>query len=100
MGSISSTSVPSQKFEVLIEYSQTPRPGYFDGTPKLKVSYFRQGQTAPILVREHPNLPVGMAPIIQRQGLISQEGNMTGREFKVINCDAYIGCFDKPSATK
>ncbi len=93
---INSLHIPSQKFEMTVDFTETWQPFPSKWIPKLKISYFRYGENTPFS-GELVDMVEGMRPIRQTQGLIGQIGAMAGRKFETINCEPAQPCVGKSS---
>jgi hypothetical protein len=89
LGTLYASAAPQRKFEVKVETAQQYTVINATTTPRIRVTLFRPYPLSPIV--RQTDLPPGMFPVRQRQGLLDQ-GNVTqNSQFTVAHCDV-AGC--------
>jgi hypothetical protein len=89
LGTVAASSALQRKFEVKVETAQQYTIVNATTTPRIRVTYFRPYPLSPVV--RQTNLPLGMFPVRQRQGLLNQVNVTQNSNFIVKHCDVN-GC--------
>jgi hypothetical protein len=89
LGTVYASSAPQRKFEVKVETAQQYTILNATTTPRVRVTYSRPYPLSPVVWQS--NLPPGMFPVRQRQGLLEQYNVTQNSNFTIAHCDV-AGC--------